>query len=118
MTPNLPSVVPESFRPRIIYMPPAITAREFAASVHLNPEVVRRKIRARIIKASGNPYRINPNELRRFNVDWGCASLLITFLRAKEHQSKIEATHEPSGPSTEGLKENTAQIEHSQDSEI
>ncbi len=78
----------EKFEPRIIKMPPVLTVREFAACVNYHPGSIRRIIRSRQIKASGNPYRINPNELRKFNVDWEAASIFLTALREEERRKR------------------------------
>lgn len=50
------------------FLPPTLFTDEFARCVRLDVETVRRKCRARIIKATGRPHRIPVSELAKFGV--------------------------------------------------
>lgn len=49
-------------------LPPTLFVDEFAKCVRLGRETIRRKCRARIIKAHGRPYQIPISELSKFGV--------------------------------------------------
>ena len=50
------------------HLPPTLFTDEFAKCVRLGEETIRRKCRARIIKARGRPYQIPISELAKFDV--------------------------------------------------
>ena len=58
--------------------PPALlTAAEFGCVIGRHPEVVRRMIRSRQIKAKGRPYQIPVRELERFGVNVADAGAVL-----------------------------------------
>ena len=54
-----------------------MTTEEFGFLVRYDPQVVRRYIRQRRIKAHGRPARIPCRELTKFGVDLGDAAALL-----------------------------------------
>ena len=64
-----------------LYLPPILTTKEFALCVRLNVDVVRRKIRDRIISAKGRPAGIPPSELAKFGVSKEDAALRLSIAR-------------------------------------
>jgi hypothetical protein len=54
-----------------------LTTEEFGFLVRYDPQVVRRYIRQRRIKAHGRPARIPCRELEKFGVDLGDAAVLL-----------------------------------------
>jgi len=58
-------------------LPAVLTTEEFGFLVRYDPQVVRRYIRQRRIKAHGRPARIPCRELEKFGVDFGDAAVLL-----------------------------------------
>ena len=58
-------------------LPAVLTTEEFGFLVRYDPQVVRRYIRQRRIKAHGRPARIPCRELEKFGVDLGDAAILL-----------------------------------------
>lgn len=58
-------------------LPAVLTTEEFGFLVRYDPQVVRRYIRQRRIKAYGRPARIPCRELEKFGVDLGDAAVLL-----------------------------------------
>ena len=58
-------------------LPAVLTTEEFGFLVRYDPQVVRRYIRQRRIKAHGRPARIPCRELEKFGVDLGDAAVLL-----------------------------------------
>ena len=58
-------------------LPSVLTTEEFGFLVRYDPQVVRRYIRQRRIKAHGRPARIPCRELAKFGVDLGDAAVLL-----------------------------------------
>ena len=58
-------------------LPPTLFTGEFAQCVRLGPETIRRRIRARIIKAYGRPSQIPVAELAKFGVSPEQAALIL-----------------------------------------
>ena len=58
-------------------LPSVLTTEEFAYLSRHNREVIRQKIRARVIEAFGRPYRIPCRELLKYGVDLGDAARLL-----------------------------------------
>ena len=58
-------------------LPSVLTTEEFGFLVRYDPQVVRRYIRQRRIKAHGRPARIPCRELEKFGVDLGDAAALL-----------------------------------------
>ena len=58
-------------------LPAVLTTEEFGFLVRYDPQVVRRYIRHRRIKAHGRPARIPCRELEKFGVDLGDAAVLL-----------------------------------------
>ena len=58
-------------------LPAVLTTEEFGFLVRYDPQVVRRYIRQRRIKAHGRPARIPCRELEKFGVDLGDAGILL-----------------------------------------
>ena len=58
-------------------LPTVLTTEEFGFLVRYDPQVVRRYIRQRRVKAHGRPARIPCRELARFGVDLGDAAALL-----------------------------------------
>lgn len=67
--------------PSTLYLPPLLTTQEFALCVRHNVDVVRRKIRKRIISAKGRPAMIPPSELAKFGVAKEDAALRLNIAR-------------------------------------
>ena len=62
-------------------LPLRLTVGEFASLVRLHPEVIRRKIRGRVIKAEGRPHLIPRSELARFQVDLADAAEYLAAMK-------------------------------------
>lgn len=73
----------------IIRLPAVLTADEFAFLTRYNTEVIRRKCRARVIKAYGNPLRIPPKELLAFGVSLDDAAVALHG-RAEKKIEKVQ----------------------------
>ena len=58
-------------------LPAVLTTEEFGFLVRYDPQVVRRYIRQRRIKAHGRPARIPCRELEKFGVDLRDAGILL-----------------------------------------
>jgi hypothetical protein len=60
-----------------IRLPPSLTTEQFAFLTQHHVQVIRRKCRARIIKAFGYPKRIPPRELLAFGIDLADAAVAL-----------------------------------------
>jgi hypothetical protein len=71
-------------------LPAVLTTEEFGFLVRYDPQVVRRYIRQRRIKAHGRPARIPCRELEKFGVDLGHAALLLADWEQSRRESGPE----------------------------
>lgn len=82
-------------------LPAVLTTEEFGFLVRYDPQVVRRYIRQRRIKAHGRPARIPCRELEKFGVDLGDAAVLLAewsqSCRADPSTAYLESAEAVSG---------------------
>jgi hypothetical protein len=67
----------ESLSAPVARLPAVLTVDEFGFLVRYDPQVVRRYIRQRRIKAHGRPARIPCQELRKYDIDLAYAAILL-----------------------------------------
>lgn len=66
-----------TFPAAVARLPSVLNTEEFAFLVRYAPQVVRRKIRQKRIKAFGRPARIPCRELEKYGVNLGDAAILL-----------------------------------------